>query len=133
MRKRRFTFMDHQGWGSKIEQLYEIYYRFELPFGEKIKGDFIIDCIFGGLKRQDLETWNGIVTETKTDDGLSIKIKDLTFNHSTNISRFFRYCTNNNILDVNPDYDEMGNCIVDNEYRLTTKHQRELKLSEILD
>lgn len=128
MPRKKLTHQDYNGWGSRIESLYQIYEKFYLPFDENLKGDFIIDCVFGGLKREDTTRLNNVVLETK-----GIAIKDLKFEDDTNISRFFNYCRMKGILDINPEWEEMSNCIADNEYQLTIKYQRELKLGEILD
>ena len=128
MPRKELTYQDYNGWGARIESLYSIYERFDIPLDGKLKGDFIIDCIFGKLQREDISTMNNIVLETK-----GISIKDLSFEDDTNISRFFNYCRKNGILNINPDWDEMSMYIADNEYQLTLKHQRELKLGEILD
>lgn len=128
MPRKELTYQDYNGWGSRIESLYQIYEKFSLPLDDKLKGDFIIDCVFGGLQREDTVRLNNIVLETK-----GISINQLKFDDDTNISRFFNYCRKNGILNINPDWDEMSIYIADNEYQLTLKHQRELKLGEILD
>jgi hypothetical protein len=128
MPRKELTYQDYNGWGARIESLYQIYEKFNLPFDENLKGDFIIDCVFGGLKREDTTRLNNIVLETK-----GIAIKNLSFDDDTNISRFFNYCRKNEIFNINPEWEEMSMYIADNEYQLTLKHQRELKLGEILD
>jgi len=105
-----------------------IYEKYKLPLDSNLKGDFNIDSLFGNIKREDLHTLLGVVLEIK-----SIRIQELEFKHDTDISKFFNYCIKNGIFDINPGCHFISNFIIDNDYRLSIKYQRELKLSKILN